>query len=233
LREIAKGVEQLCGFPRNVINSYLVEDVLIDCATRWARWRILRRLRGRPVKMVALTHCHPDHQGTARAVCETFGVPLACHEADVAVMEGRAPMAPQNSMVQFADRFWSGPPYRVARVLQGGEEIAGFRVIHTPGHTLGHVSYFRESDRLAIAGDVLANIHFVTGAVGLRVPPDRFCVDPEQNRRSIRILADLRPAIVCFGHGPPLYDADVLQRFVERHFGSAPDVTEIAARTRG
>jgi glyoxylase-like metal-dependent hydrolase (beta-lactamase superfamily II) len=38
---------------------------------------------------VALTHCHPDHQGAAQAVCEAFRIPLACHRDDVAAMEGR------------------------------------------------------------------------------------------------------------------------------------------------
>jgi glyoxylase-like metal-dependent hydrolase (beta-lactamase superfamily II) len=214
--KIADGVWQLGGFPRNLINAYLVEDVLIDCKTRWAKRSMLKQLDGRPLSLVALTHCHPDHQGTARAVCAKFGVPLACHERDVAAMEGRVPMRPSNRPVRLAARFWAGPPYRVGRVLRAGDEVAGFRVVHAPGHTEGHVVYFRESDRVAIVGDVLANIHFVSGEVGLRVPPARFCVDPEENIRSVRALAQLKPSLVCFGHGPPLYDCEVLDEFVAK-----------------
>jgi glyoxylase-like metal-dependent hydrolase (beta-lactamase superfamily II) len=216
VREVAQGVWQLSGFPRDLINAYLTDNVLIDCKTRWARRSVLRQLKGRPLSLVALTHCHPDHQGTARDVCTRFGIPLACHEADVGAMEGRVPMEPANRLVRFANRVWAGPPCAVSRVLREGDEVGRFRVVHAPGHTSGHVIYFRDTDRLAIAGDVLANIHFVSGAVGLRVPPDRFCVDARQNLRSIRILAELKPSVICFGHGPPVYDGKMLQDFVAR-----------------
>jgi glyoxylase-like metal-dependent hydrolase (beta-lactamase superfamily II) len=216
VREVVPGVWQLSGFPPDAINAYLVEDVLIDCRTRWASRRLVAQLAGRCLSLVALTHCHPDHQGSAHSLCRKFDVPLACHEGDVPVMEGRAPMAPPSSLVRFADRFWAGPPHPVGRVLHDGDTVAGFRVVHTPGHTPGHVVYFRDSDRVAIAGDVLANIHLVTGAVGLRLPPAQLSVDPVLHLRSVRQLADLRPAVVCFGHGPPLHDMEVLKAFVAK-----------------
>ena len=65
-------------------------------------------LRNYPIGMVALTHCHPDHQGLAKIVCEQRRIPLACHEADVPVMEGRAPMRPNNWIVRLGHRFLSG-----------------------------------------------------------------------------------------------------------------------------
>jgi hydroxyacylglutathione hydrolase len=98
-------------------------------------------------------------------------------------------------------------------VLRDGEEVAGFRVVHTPGHTPGHVIFFREADRVAVAGDVLANIHFLTGRPGLREPPPFSSADPARNRQSIHTLVNLDPRVVCFGHGPPLRDPDVLYRF--------------------
>jgi glyoxylase-like metal-dependent hydrolase (beta-lactamase superfamily II) len=216
MKNVADGVWQLTGFPPDFFNVYLVGDVLIDAGTRWARPRILRQLHGRRLALVALTHCHPDHQGVARLLCERFRVPLACHEADVAVMEGRAPMEPANWLVRLGVRFWAGPTYRVDRVLREGDEVAGFRVIHAPGHTPGHVIYFRAADRVAIVGDVLCNIHFLTGDVGLRQPPRYFSVDAELNRQSIRRLWQLRPSLVCFGHGPPLRHPELLETFVAR-----------------
>jgi glyoxylase-like metal-dependent hydrolase (beta-lactamase superfamily II) len=216
-----------------MFNVYLVEDVLIDAATRWARWRILSQLRNRPVRMVALTHCHPDHQGTAKIICERFGVPLACHAADTPTMEGRAPMEPLNCVVRMGERFWSGPPHPVGQVLRDGDMVAGFRVVHTPGHTSGHVVFFRERDRVAIVGDLLANIHFLTGRPGLREPPAYSCIDPAQNRRSMQILLRLNPAIVCFGHGPPLTDCESLKAYIsaramrrDRH-AAVPVPTEV------
>ncbi len=215
MREIAPGVRQLAGRPRDFFNVYLVQDVLIDTGTRWAKGRLLRQLRERP-RLIALTHCHPDHQGSAHALCEHFGIPLACHEADAAAVEGCAPMLPRNRLLRLANWFWSGPPHPVGRVLHDGDEVAGFRVVHAPGHTPGHILLFRESDRVAIAGDVLANIHFITRKPGLREPPRRFSHDWKQNRESIRKLAALRPSVVCFGHGPPLRDGGELERFAAR-----------------
>ncbi|MBV9125998.1 MAG: MBL fold metallo-hydrolase [Planctomycetes bacterium] len=210
MRLIVPGVWQLAGRPRDLINIYLAEDVLFDTGTRWSKQRVRSQLRGRRLRLVALTHCHPDHQGTAKWVCEHFGVPLACHEMDVPAMEGRAPMLPDNRLLRLGVRFWGGPPCRVDRVLREGDEVAGFRVVHAPGHTPGHVIYYRDADRVAIAGDVLANIHFLTRRPGLREPPPFFSADPDQNRRSIQILVNLKPSVVCFGHGPPLRDPELL-----------------------
>ena len=216
MKQVADGLGQLTGFPEDLFNVYLAGDVLIDAGTRWARPRILRQLHGRRLALVALTHCHPDHQGVARLLCERYGVPLACHEADAAAMEGRAPMVPANWLLRLGVRFWAGPPYRVGRVLREGDEVAGFRVVHAPGHTPGSVIYYRASDRVALAGDVLSNVHFLTGEVGLRQPPRYFSADAEENRRSIRRLWQLRPALVCFGHGPPLCYPELLEKYVAR-----------------
>jgi glyoxylase-like metal-dependent hydrolase (beta-lactamase superfamily II) len=216
MHQVAAGVWQLTGFPRHYLNAYLAEDVLIDAGTRWRRGRMLAELSGRRVTLVALTHCHPDHQGTAAAVCRAFGVPLACHEADVAAAEGRTSMQPGNTIVRLGVRILGGPPYPVARVLREGDVVGGFRVVHTPGHTPGHVCFFRDSDRVAIAGDLLANLHVLTGRAGLRQPPRAFSIDAAQNRNSIRRLAELRPALVCFGHGPPLREPVRLLEYAAR-----------------
>jgi glyoxylase-like metal-dependent hydrolase (beta-lactamase superfamily II) len=216
MEAVAPGVWLLTGWPPYAINQYLVEDVLIDTGTRWAAGRLLRALRHRRPSLVALTHCHPDHRGSAASICRTLGVPLACHEADVAMMEGRAPRHPPLPLPRLTFPLIDDGPYPVGRTLRDGDEAAGFRVIHAPGHTWGHVFYFREADRVVIAGDVLANINVITGRSGLRQPPRPFSVDPALNRVSARKLVSLRPSLVCFGHGPPLRDMSVLARFVER-----------------
>jgi glyoxylase-like metal-dependent hydrolase (beta-lactamase superfamily II) len=112
------------------------------------------------------------------------------------------------------ERFWVGPPHPVARALSEGDEVAGFTVIETPGHTPGHVSLWRERDRVLIAGDVLANMNLMTAVPGLHEPLAFATPDPARNRASARRLAELRPALACFGHGPPLRDPDKLAKFV-------------------
>jgi glyoxylase-like metal-dependent hydrolase (beta-lactamase superfamily II) len=131
-------------------------------------------------------------------------------------MEGRVRMLPHNRVIRFGEWLWAGPPCPVERILQDGDEVAGFRVVHAPGHTPGHCMFFRDSDRLCIAGDVLANVNFLTGRSELRETPTFFSVDPAQNRRSMQTLVDLKPRVVCFGHGPPLRNPKVLEQFVAR-----------------
>jgi hydroxyacylglutathione hydrolase len=216
MQMIAHHVWQLNGDPPNRINTYLVEDVLIDASTRGVAPRLLNQLANVPLSLVALTHCHPDHQGAARQICETRHIPLACHEADVAAMEGRTPMLPRNLLTRIIERMVGGPAYPVQRILHDGDAIAGFRVVYAPGHTAGHVIYFRESDRVAIIGDVLRSMNPFTGKLGIGEMPGALTVDREESRRSIRMLAQLRPAIICFGHGPVLRDMEQLDRFVAR-----------------
>ncbi len=214
MREISPNVWQLIGFPPNFVNVYLIGDVLIDAATRWAGRRILRQIGDRKLSMLALTHAHPDHQGVAKMICERYRIPLACHAADVPTMQGERPMQPNNSIIRLISLFWAGPSYPVARVLQDGDEIAGFRVVHTPGHTPGQIILFRDDDRVAIVGDVLNGMNMATTWPGLHEPPGFFCTDVAENRRSIRRLAELEPRLLCFGHGPPLNDMNTFDRFL-------------------
>jgi len=125
-------------------------------------------------------------------------------------------MLPNNRVIRLGQWLWAGPPCPVGLMLEDGDEVAGFRVVHAPGHTPGHSMFFRDSDRLCIAGDVLANMNFLTGKPGLREPPAFFSVDVAQNRRSIQTLVDLKPRMVCFGHGPPLRHPELLEQFVAR-----------------
>ncbi len=219
MKQLAEGVHQLSGHPRNAINVYLVGDVLIDAGTRQAEGRIMRQIEGCTVNAHALTHAHPDHQGSSHAICERLNIPLWCGQADVPAMETpgaiKNPKAP-GWLNRIQERFWVGPPHPVARALSEGDEVAGFTVLETPGHSVGHVSFWRESDRVLIVGDVLGNMNFITGIPGLNLPPDLFTPDPARNRESARRLAALEPALACFGHGAPLRDPRKIAEFVAR-----------------
>ena len=193
------------------LNVYLMGDVIVDSGSRHAARRILRQVRGHPVSAMVLTHAHPDHQGSCHRVCETLGIPLWCGCPDAEAVENPAIMQerlPRNWLTRLAGPFLSGPPHKVARQLREGDEVAGFTVLETPGAFRGHVSFWRAADRVLVLGDVLANFPLT----GLSEPPQLFSPDPAQNRRSARRVAALEPALVCFGHGPPLSDT---RRFVE------------------
>ncbi len=76
-------------------------------------------------------------------------------------MQEAAARHPVNKVIR---RIWEGPPHKVDRALREGDEVAGFRVVHAPGHGRGEVIFFRESDRVAICGDVIRNMSYATGA---------------------------------------------------------------------
>jgi len=217
LKYLAPGVWRLKEFPAPTINCYLAEDVLIDAGRTWDRRRIFAELESREISMLALTHVHPDHQGVAKDVCEARGIPLACHAEDVDAMEGRRPVqeaSADNPVNRLIASIWQGPPYKVERVLKDGDEVAGFRVVHAPGHSRGHVLFFRESDRVVICGDVIRNMSYATGLPGIKEPPPLVTYDMEENRRSIRRLAELNPSLILPGHGPAVTDIGGFERFV-------------------
>jgi hydroxyacylglutathione hydrolase len=94
--------------------------------------------------------------------------------------------------------------------------VAGFRVLEVPGHTPGHLAFWRESDRVLILGDVLNNVNVRTGIPGLHEPPWFLTADPAENRRSARKLLPFEPRLVLFGHGGPLRDTRNFVDFIER-----------------
>lgn len=197
-------MHQLAGRPPNAINVYLVGDVLVDAGTPGARRRILRQLAGREVRAHLVTHAHPDHFGSSHAVCEALGLPLWTGAGDADAIETASPVPAPGRLPALMAKMKMPPAHAVARRLQEGDEVAGFVVLDAPGHSPGHIALWRESDRTLVCGDVFFNMP------SLRPPPRLLTVDPRQNRASMRRLAELRPALVLFGHGPPLRDPDRL-----------------------
>jgi glyoxylase-like metal-dependent hydrolase (beta-lactamase superfamily II) len=216
VKRLADDLYQLRGFPPNAINVFLMDDVIVDAASRHAGRRILRQVEGHTVTAHALTHAHADHQGASSEICTKLGIPYWVGEHDVPAAESGDMKAyqPDHVMNRISHRAFAGPGHPVDRPLREGDEVAGFTVLHTPGHSLGHVAYWRESDRTLVLGDVLNNMNVLTGVPGLHQPPDFFTPDPARNRDSARRLAALEPALVCFGHGAPLRDTRKFVDFV-------------------
>jgi hydroxyacylglutathione hydrolase len=147
-------------------------------------------------------------------VCEARQIPLWCGEHDAHVVEGRRPEPGQGPAAKLLSRLPLPQPNPVERRLKEGDEVAGFTVLDAPGHSAGHVVFWRESDRVLILGDVLNNMDVLTGVRGLREPKDFLTPDPARNRESVRKVAALGPELACFGHGPPLRDPKKLADFV-------------------
>jgi hydroxyacylglutathione hydrolase len=217
MKELADGVwhiKCLPGLPW-AVNAYLAGDVLIDAGCRQSTGRILKQLDGHEVTAHALTHAHADHQGASNDICEQLGIPYWCPEKDVPAAEDPELIRqrqPDHFMARFYWRIFHGPGRKVDRSLNEGDEVAGFKVIDTPGHSAGHVAFWRESDGVLILGDVLNDMDVLTGIPGLREPKAYLTPDPAENRRSAKKLGPLEPKLVLFGHGGPLRDT---RKFVE------------------
>lgn len=200
MQQLAEGVWQLSGFPPNSVNVYVLGDVLIDAGLAFDKRRILKQLSGRRISAHALTHAHIDHYGSSHAICETLGIPMWCGAADVEAVESGKMVGAGGKMLPAAKA------HPIARALREGDEVAGFTVLDTPGHSPGHVSYWRESDRTLVCGDVMWGTNPFLMRGGIREPFTSFSPDPALNRKSARRIAALQPALICFGHGRPLRD---------------------------
>ena len=215
MKELAHGVYQLGSFPPNSINVFLIDGVLIDAATRYAGRRILRQLKGHEVTAHALTHAHPDHQGASDRVCTELEIPFWVGALDVPAAENPELIGerqPDHPIAQFFAKVCTGPAHTVDRPLSEGEQVGSFTVLEVPGHSAGHIAFWRESDRVLVAGDVFNSANPFTGIPGLRLPSDFFTPDPAETRRSAKRLGELEPSLVMLGHGPPVHDT---KKFVE------------------
>ena len=220
MKLIAKDVYQIPVMPRSGINTYLVEDFLIDAGIRSSANTIFKALKDKVVSTHVLTHAHADHQGSSKAICEKLNIPLWCSELEKPQAEtGDATKEypkPNHIITKSQKYFWAGAGYKVSRTLKENDFIGQFKVIETPGHSSGHLSFFREKDGLLIVGDTLVNMNLLTTFVGLHEPPALFTSDKEQNIKSIKKLSALNPKILCFGHGPVLLNTGQFEQFAKK-----------------
>ena len=202
VREIADRVSQVPLAPRDLLNAYLVGDVLVDAGVPQTARRLLDAVRGRDVSALLITHAHPDHAGGAKRVAEELGVPIWSSRIDSdALQRGRPVPRPGLVLGPLLSRNgW--PAVHVDRCLDEGDDVTGFTVLDVPGHSPGHLALWREEDRTLVAGDVFFNVDFRTLRAGLRKPLKIVTVNGRQNRDSMRRLVELEPAVTVFGHGP-------------------------------
>ncbi|TWI85756.1 glyoxylase-like metal-dependent hydrolase (beta-lactamase superfamily II) [Lacibacter cauensis] len=220
IHQIAEDVYQIALLRRNAINAYLVDNILIDAGIKYSGPKLISAIGDKEVKAHAITHAHADHQGASSFVCNHYQIPFWSSEAEKQYAEtGNATAGypyPNHLITKFQKKFWAGDGHPVQQILKEGDSVGTFRVVETPGHSKGHLSFFREKDGVLIVGDVLVNMNLLTTLPGLHEPPDLFTADLEQNRESIKKIARLRPKIMCFGHGPVLYDKGELHTFCKK-----------------
>src|SRR4051794_15757728 len=202
--EIADGVWVVRGgFPRKAFNVYFLRDgdgvVMFDAAIKAMTNSLAAagaQLGG--ITRVVLGHGHADHRGAAAGL---LGVPIHCHVDEVADAEGDGGghyfdfsklARPARWLYPGLLKTWDGGPVKIDGTVEEGDDVAGFKVVHIPGHAPGLIALWRESDRLAIVSDGFYTADpekFKPGPPIVAHPA--FNWDTDKARASVRKLAEL------------------------------------------
>lgn len=204
------------------------EWTLVDSGTRGDRIRLLQAVRALKLMphdchSVLLTHGHCDHSGNAAFFAARYKAPLHAHAEERIYIEtprtyiprGPRAISRQGTMFALGEVFWPVKRRALDIVLQDGDVVqtpaGNWRVLHTPGHTPGHISYFREHDGVLLSGDAIINVVPFKRTEGLTLPLPIFSVDVEQAHQSARRLIGLTPRVLLPGHGRPILENTAAQ----------------------
>ncbi len=214
------------------VNAYLFVEpngdlTLVDAGLKSAPKKILAAIESlgkKPtdVKRIVLTHTHADHAGGVARVRGEAGARVMCHPTDAPY--ARAGKVPPRDPSSFAGRVMgmlvlkSFEPFPIDDEIVDGQllDIAGgVRVVHTPGHTLGHISLLHESSGVLIVGDALFNY------TGISLPMALACADIPLSRETAGRLGELDFEIACFMHGPEVREhaGQRVREFIARKLG--------------
>ena len=199
---------------------------LVDCGLKRAPSAIIRGLESigkRPydVTRILLTHAHSDHAGGARHMVDvTSTTGISVHEDDVEfVREGHNPPVDATSTM---GRLFTRSPggsfesVGVAQVLHDGEivDVGGdLKILHTPGHTPGHISLLHQESGVLITGDAIFNMrHRMSWPIAM------FCTSAALNQQSAHVLAEAEYEVAAFTHGPEIRDnaRECIRGFISR-----------------
>jgi glyoxylase-like metal-dependent hydrolase (beta-lactamase superfamily II) len=210
----------------------LIDTGIPHTAGRIRHWVEEHLSQGRRPQAIFLTHGHFDHTGSVEELAAEWDVPVYVHSLETPYVTGVSEYPPPDPfvggglMALVSKLYPRGPINLGSRVqlLPDNGIVPGFpewRWIHTPGHTIGHVSLFREQDRFLIAGDAFVTtkqesfLAVATQRPELHGPPAYYTTDWDAARESVERLAALSPMTVATGHGQPLMGPDVANRLNE------------------
>lgn len=215
--------------------------VLIDTGVTGSAGAIKRAAKkrfgedSRPA-VILLTHGHRDHVGALETLASEWDAPIYAHELEQPYLDGRSSYPPPDptvggGLMTYVLSTIPPAPINVSnrlRILpESGEvpHLAGWRWVHTPGHTPGHVSFWRESDGALIVGDAFITTDqesayaVITQKEEMHGPPMCYTPDWVSAAESVRKLAALEPDLVVTGHGRAMQGAEMqraLQRLAEK-----------------
>jgi len=226
MQEIARDVA-LVSMPMS--NAYLVGNatnwVLVDTgipgSTKTIREAAEARfgLSSKP-RAIILTHGHGDHAGSAAELADLWNVRVYSHKMGLPYITGKSPFPEKDitapGAFSFLMRFFPFLAVNLGSRVEAWDgdfslfQIPGWRTIETPGHAPGHISFFREEDRVLLVGDafVTMNTDSLTDMITRRPVLSRtlpaVTYDWQQAITSVHKLAGLKPSLVATGHGAPM-----------------------------
>jgi len=183
-------------------------------------------------KAIILTHGHFDHVGAIIDLVRHWNVPVFAHELELPFLTGKMrypepdPTVEGGLVAKISSLFPNEPinlgDHVHALPADGSlPALSGFRWIHTPGHSPGHVSFFRDKDRALIAGDAFVTVKqdslykVLIQEQEINGPPRYLTTDWQAAWDSVKKLADLKPAVAICGHGMPMF-GDELSKSLEK-----------------
>ena len=207
--EIVPGIHWIKGI---TANCYLLVDkdlALIDTGLPHKTKKILgyitKELHRQPsdLKMIILTHGDIDHIGNASELRNITGARIAAHPEDAEYIAGRKvrmmPKGGMRIMFKLLAIFMKVQPFQVDLMLNDGDKVAGFTVLHVPGHTPGSIALFNPKQKVLFTGDTLG---YRDGK--MHGPSEKFTMDMERAHQSIEKLKVLDFDVMLGGHGEPL-----------------------------
>ncbi|WP_309090953.1 MBL fold metallo-hydrolase [Domibacillus sp.] len=177
-------------------------------------------------KAIILTHGHFDHVGAVIELVKHWQVPVYAHELELPHLTGQEPYPKPDATVEGGMVAKMSPLFPREPINLGGNvemlssdgkvpHLPDFRWIHTPGHSPGHISLFRDKDRLLLAGDAFVTVKqdsfykVVTQKEELKGPPRYLTTDWEAAKNSVAALEKLKPAVTITGHGRPMSGSEL------------------------